>query len=82
MLGFTLFILLFTQCNNSEADNYYQEPVLEEYQIFCNIDSLNYIYENYQDNTYIPIKIVVKGDTIKGRMRIRGILPERMLKNL
>ena len=72
MLGFTLFILLFTQCNNSEADNYYQEPVLEEYQIFCNIDSLNYIYENYQDNTYIPIKIVLKSDTLTGRMRIRG----------
>ena len=72
MLGFTLFILLFTQCNNSETDNYYQEPVLEEYQIFCNIDSLNYIYKNYQDNTYIPIKIVLKSDTLTGRMRIRG----------
>jgi len=45
---------------------------LEEYHIFCNNDSLNYIYKNYQKNTYIPIKIVLKGDTIKARMRIRG----------
>ena len=70
--GFSLFIFLFTQCKKSDSYNYYQDPILEEYHIFCNIDSLNYIYKNYQKNTYIPIKIVLKGDTLKGRMRIRG----------
>lgn len=50
----------------------YDEPQLEDFQLFCNNDSLTYIYKNYKDNTYIPVKILIDGDTIKGKIRIRG----------
>jgi len=65
-------IFLFSNCTNKENTNVNFDPILEQYLIICNQDSLTYIYENFTDNIYIPIKIVVKGDTIKARMRIRG----------
>ena len=70
ILPLVFAIFLFSNCTNKENSNF--DPTLEQYSIICNPDSLTYIYENFTDNIYIPIKIVVKGDTIKGRMRIRG----------
>ena len=72
ILPLVFAVFLFPNCTNKENANANFEPTLEQYYIICNQDSLIYIYENFKDNTYIPIKIVVKGDTIKGRMRIRG----------
>ena len=69
-LAFAIF--LFSNCTNKENVTFNFDPVLEQYYILCNQDSLIYIYENFTDNIYIPIKIVVKEDTINGRMRIRG----------
>ena len=72
ILPLVFAVFLFPNCTNKENANANFEAILEQYYIICNQDSLIYIYENFTDNTYIPIKIVVKGDTIKGRMRIRG----------
>ena len=67
-----LIILFFSHCSSNDTAVMYDDPQLEDFQIFCNNDSLAYIYTNYKDNTYIPIKILFDGDTLKGRMRIRG----------
>jgi len=71
LFRFIFILLIFTACDTDNSI-YYSQPVLEEYHILCNPDSLNYIYTNYKDNTYIPIQIVSNGDTSKARMRIRG----------
>ncbi len=67
-----LIILFFSHCRSNDKAIIYDDPKLEDFQIFCNNDSLAYIYTNYKDNTYIPVKILFDGDTLKGRMRIRG----------
>ena len=67
-----LIILFFSHCGYNDTDIMYDDPELEDFQIFCNNDSLAYIYTNYKGNTYIPVKILFDGDTLKGRMRIRG----------
>ena len=72
ILPLVFAVFLFPSCTNKENANVNFDHVLEQYLIICNQDSLTYIYENFTDNIYIPIKIVVKGDTINGRMRIRG----------
>ena len=64
--------LLFIDCGSSEKASMYDSPVLENFQIFCEPDSFAYLYTNYAANTYIPVKILVDKDTIKGKMRIRG----------
>ncbi len=71
LFRFIFILLIFSACDTDNSI-YYSQPVLEEYHILCNPDSLNYIYTNYKDNTYIPIQIVSNGDTSKARMRIRG----------
>ena len=68
----TLIILGFTHCVSNKKTVMYDDPDLQNFQIYCNKDSLRYLYANYKDNTYIPVKILVDGDTTKGRMRIRG----------
>ena len=72
ILPLVFLIFLFPNCTNKENANVNFESILEHYYIICNQDSLIYIYENFKDNTYIPITIIVKGDTVNGRMRIRG----------
>jgi len=71
LLVFIVVCFVFLGCNKRETA-YYSSPKIVEYHIICNTDSLNYIYTNYTDNTYIPIKIVIKGDSSKAKMRIRG----------
>ena len=71
LFRFIFILFIFTACDTDNSI-YYSQPVLEEYHILCNPDSLNYIYTNYKDNTYIPIQIVSNGDSSKARMRIRG----------
>lgn len=64
------FFASLISCNSQT--HHYPDPVLEDYFIYCNEDSLQYIYTNYTDNIYIPIKIVIKEDTLIGKMRVRG----------
>ena len=54
----TLIILFFSHCSSNDKTVMYDDPQLEDFQIFCNNDSLAYIYTNYRDNTYIPVKIL------------------------
>ena len=71
LLRFIFILLIFNACHTDNSV-YYPQPILEEYHIICNPDSLTFIYTNFKDNTYIPIQIVSNRDTSKARMRIRG----------
>ncbi len=71
LLRFIFILLIFNACHTDNSI-YYSQPILEEYHIICNPDSLTFIYTNFKDNTYIPIQIVSNRDTSKARMRIRG----------
>jgi len=71
LLRFIFILLIFNACH-TDTSIYYSQPILEEYHIICNPDSLTFIYTNFKDNTYIPIQIVSNRDTLKARMRIRG----------
>lgn len=58
---------------------------LKEYYISCNPDDFRMIYENYNEEIYIPISITHNNVTLtKARMRIRGdgtvVLPKKSLK--
>ena len=66
------FFILFTKCSDKGDSIEGIDPIIKDYPIICNTDSLEYIYNNFDRNIYIPIKIVVDKDTINGRMRIRG----------
>lgn len=46
---------------------------LTEYKLTLNQDSLDYIYENFDDNIYISVTLEVDGEKFEGvKMRLRG----------
>jgi len=61
------------------------ENNIEEYFITCDPADFDYLYENYDQDNYIPITISHEGKTLnQARMRIRGsgsrLLPKKSLK--
>ena len=74
-LFFSLIISIFlwVSCGNSSSEEKNITPKeIKEYFISCDSTELSTIYANYRENTYIPIKITFKGETVVARMRIRG----------
>jgi inorganic pyrophosphatase len=74
-LFFSLIISVFlwVSCGNSTNNKVSSAPKeVKEYFISCDTNELSKIYTNYRENTYIPIKITFKGETVAARMRIRG----------
>jgi len=55
-----------------EVRAYFPPKVIKEYYIECDSTDLQNIYQNFKENTYVPIKITYKGETRVARMRIRG----------
>ncbi|MFC2120002.1 CotH kinase family protein [Bacteroidota bacterium] len=66
-----------------DSDN--PESSIKEYYISCNPEDFDYLYQNYEQDYYIPITITHKGVSLsQARMRIRGSgtrsLPKKSLK--
>mgnify|MGYP001185764134 CR=1 FL=1 len=68
----TVVIFFFFNCNSVNEIDYFSTPEIDQYNIYCSLDSLEYIYKNSEQNTYISIQIIHKKDTAKAKMRIRG----------
>lgn len=70
----TLPVLLWVSCGDSvkTSETTFTTKEVKEYFISCDTAELSNIYVNFRDNTYIPIKITFKGETVVARMRIRG----------
>lgn len=72
-LFYPFFVLLFfVSCGNTTIKKGITPKVIKEYYIECDSNELNSIYQNYKENTYIPIKITYNGESRVARMRIRG----------
>jgi len=71
---FWCFILLtfFISCGGKTIEKTAEPKVIKEYYIECDSTDLQNIYQNFKENTYVPIKITYKGETRVARMRIRG----------
>ena len=70
-LIFILSILLIAfSCSPVEKEN--KKVKVKEFRLYLDNEDLINIYKNYNENIYIPVKVVVKGDTVKAKMRLRG----------
>lgn len=82
----SLFLVIsFSGCiENKNGKIFSPEVTIKRYDIECNLDSLAFIYKNFREDIYIPIKISHKGETKKAAMRVRGDtsreLPKKSLK--
>ena len=66
------FLIFIWSCGNTSSDKNITENVVKDYHIQCDSIELIKLYENFDSNLYIPIKISYKGETRIARMRIRG----------
>lgn len=66
-----IFSVLFSfSCSNTK--NKESSYVVKEYRILLDESSLQKIYNNYSQNTYIPVEVIYKNDTVGAKMRLRG----------
>ncbi|MCB0400785.1 MAG: CotH kinase family protein [Flavobacteriales bacterium] len=62
----------FVGCDASEENSIDHDVLVKTYYLECDADDFKQLYENFEDNTYIPVKISYLGDTAQAKMRIRG----------
>ena len=67
-----LFFLCFIACNNPIAEEGVVPKSIKEYHIDCDLDEFQTMFENFEENNYIPIKITFNGKTSTAKVRVRG----------
>ena len=67
-----VFILFSIGCNRPIVDKDIIPTTIKEYHIDCDLGEFQTMFENFEENNYIPIKITFNGEIRTAKVRVRG----------